>query len=62
MFVIQSVVAGDKMIVTRRDVGDLIDGDALARNHREEIGRHDSQQREDDQMRPVLLDETLARP
>jgi len=28
----------------------------------EEIGRHDSQQRENDQLRPELLDETLARP
>ena len=62
VFVIQRVVPGHKMVVTRRDVGDLIDGDALALDHHEEIGRHGSQQHEDDQLRPVPLDEKLAFP
>ena len=62
MFVIQSVVPRDKIIVTRRDVDNLVGGDALAVDHREQICRHDSQQRDDDQLRPVLSDEALAIP
>ena len=59
MLVVELKITGDQMIVARRDVNDLVVGDALARDGREHVHRHDKQQAEAQRLGLVCKNELL---